>query len=390
MIAIPDHRPSPTMPSSWTVTGGSFGQGAGPMAWRIRLREDPLFFWATQLLPAPRARALYALHAFCREIEAIAHSEASASLKQALLSGWRSEIALLYEGRPRHPLARSLMGPVRLMASDAMTSSGLSTAGKRTAAPAGRHRAFPSWISIALKPPGASVFAMGILGLETPAAERIAAELGRAVRLTELLRDLSADAARNRRIPAARAAGGPWPPLGQPSLRIDPSCAGECLRRARHACGRALRGGRKGDRRQPVARSAGRRADSRHYGDSSGGPRPQAGSVWRSRIRLSARTQSEACAWLCACHGQILRNLEGERHRTAAVWRAPTAAGNSLSRPRIAYRLLQIHGISSARPPRRARTAHRHLRNPQESSHETFRASNHRSGLWGGKRGRPC
>jgi len=39
---------------------------------------------------------------------------------------------------------------------------------------------------------------MRILGLETPAAERIAAELGRAVRLTELLRDLSVDAERNR------------------------------------------------------------------------------------------------------------------------------------------------------------------------------------------------
>jgi phytoene synthase len=85
------------------------------MAWRIRLREDPLF-WATQLLPAPRARALSALHAFCREIEAIAHSEASASLKQALLSGWRSEIALLYEGRPHHALARSLIGPCGSMA----------------------------------------------------------------------------------------------------------------------------------------------------------------------------------------------------------------------------------------------------------------------------------
>ena len=198
MIAIPDHRPSPTMPSSWTGTGGSFGQGARPMTWRIRLREDPLF-WATQLLPAPRTRALYALHAFCREIEAIAHSEASASLKQALLSGWRSEIALLYEGRPRHALARSLMGPVRLYGLRCNDFLRIID-GWETDSRAGRQA--PSLPELdfhcSQTAGGIGLLAMGILGLETPAAERIAAELGRAVRLTELLRDLSADAARNR------------------------------------------------------------------------------------------------------------------------------------------------------------------------------------------------
>src|SRR4029077_17048815 len=91
-------RSSSTVLSSRTAAIGNFGRKAGSMAWRIRASGDPLF-WATQLLPAPRRLAMHALYAFCREVESIAHSKASPSLKQALLFGWRGEIALLYEGR---------------------------------------------------------------------------------------------------------------------------------------------------------------------------------------------------------------------------------------------------------------------------------------------------
>jgi phytoene synthase len=59
-----------------------------------------------RLLPAPRREAIYALYAFCRELDDIEDGKASRSLKQALLSYWRSEIAHLYEGRPRHVVTR--------------------------------------------------------------------------------------------------------------------------------------------------------------------------------------------------------------------------------------------------------------------------------------------
>ena len=50
---------------------------------------------------------MYALYRFWREIEAIACDETSDLLKEALLSDWRSEIALLYDGRPRRKVTRS-------------------------------------------------------------------------------------------------------------------------------------------------------------------------------------------------------------------------------------------------------------------------------------------
>jgi len=76
MIAVPAIVHRRPCPQGWTGAGGSFGRGARPMAWRIRLREDPLF-WANAAPARPPARALHALHAFCSEIETIAHSEAS-------------------------------------------------------------------------------------------------------------------------------------------------------------------------------------------------------------------------------------------------------------------------------------------------------------------------
>jgi len=41
------------------------------------------FFWAMQLLPAQRRKAMRALYAFCREVDDIADGEASRSLKQS-------------------------------------------------------------------------------------------------------------------------------------------------------------------------------------------------------------------------------------------------------------------------------------------------------------------
>ena len=64
-------------------------------------------FWPTRLLRAPRRKAIYALHAFWRELDDIRDGEASRTLKLALLADWRVEIALLYAGGPQAGLLRA-------------------------------------------------------------------------------------------------------------------------------------------------------------------------------------------------------------------------------------------------------------------------------------------
>jgi Squalene/phytoene synthase len=72
------------------------------------------FFWAMQLLPYERREAMYALYDFCRAVDDIADGDASRSLKQTLLLNWRSEIALLYSGRPQHAVTRGLNKAIHL------------------------------------------------------------------------------------------------------------------------------------------------------------------------------------------------------------------------------------------------------------------------------------
>ena len=57
---------------------------------------------------------MYALYAFCREVEDISDGGASRSLKQTLLLNWRSEIAHLFAGRPQHDVTRGLSEAIHL------------------------------------------------------------------------------------------------------------------------------------------------------------------------------------------------------------------------------------------------------------------------------------
>src|SRR5262249_58499462 len=80
---------------------------------------------------------LRACHRFWQEVAAIADNAPSDLLRAALLSEWRSEIALLYDGRPRHEVTRSLLEPVRqygLKCDDLLAIiSGLAADGRKSA-----------------------------------------------------------------------------------------------------------------------------------------------------------------------------------------------------------------------------------------------------------------
>ncbi|MFW5832692.1 MAG: presqualene diphosphate synthase HpnD [Pseudomonadota bacterium] len=70
------------------------------------------FFWAMRLLPRPRRRIVFAIYAFCREVDDVADDAGSPEHKQAELQGWREEISALYAGRPNRPITRVLAGGV--------------------------------------------------------------------------------------------------------------------------------------------------------------------------------------------------------------------------------------------------------------------------------------
>src|SRR5262245_37573851 len=71
------------------------------------------FYWAMRLLPQARRDGMYAVYAFCREVDDIADDEQTTPVhKKAALAQWHEEIDALYAGHARHQVARALRDPV--------------------------------------------------------------------------------------------------------------------------------------------------------------------------------------------------------------------------------------------------------------------------------------
>lgn len=80
---------------------------------RVR-RSGSSFFWAMRLLPLPRRRAIYALYAFCREVDDIADGPRPEGDKHRLLDEWRLAIDMIADGKPPpQPLAAALAVHIR-------------------------------------------------------------------------------------------------------------------------------------------------------------------------------------------------------------------------------------------------------------------------------------
>ncbi len=62
-----------------------------------------------RILPEDGRNAMYAVYAFCREIDDIADEPGEEQAKRDALDAWRAEIEALYQGRPSRPTAQALL-----------------------------------------------------------------------------------------------------------------------------------------------------------------------------------------------------------------------------------------------------------------------------------------
>ena len=157
------------------------------------------FYWAMRLLPRDRRDGMYAIYAFCREIDDIADDTGPPAPKQAALAAWHAEIDALYAGQPRQIVARALLDPVErygLRQEDfhAVIDGMEMDAVEDIRAPdlaildlyCGRVAGAVGHLSV------------HVFGDASPAAHSVADHLGRALQLTNILRDLDEDAQRGR------------------------------------------------------------------------------------------------------------------------------------------------------------------------------------------------
>ena len=64
-------------------------------------RSGTSFYWSMRLLPPDQRAAMFAVYAFCREIDDIADGDDPTAQKLAALAEWRAEIERVFTGSPR-------------------------------------------------------------------------------------------------------------------------------------------------------------------------------------------------------------------------------------------------------------------------------------------------
>ena len=157
------------------------------------------FYWAMRLLPDDRRNAMYAVYAFCREVDDIADGESPVEQKLAALGAWRKEIAALYRGCPRHLVARALLKPThryRLRRDDFLAVIDGMEMDAREDIRAPDLATLDLYCARVASAVGH--LSVQVFGDPSDSAHRVAESLGRALQLTNILRDLDEDAIRRR------------------------------------------------------------------------------------------------------------------------------------------------------------------------------------------------
>jgi phytoene synthase len=157
------------------------------------------FYWALRVLPAEERGAMFAVYAYCRQVDDIADSVAEVGWKKDRLRGWRSEIERLYRGIPTESISRALVEPIhryglRRQDFEAILDGMEMDAADRVRIADGEELAlYCDRVACAVGRLSVRVF-----GTEGASGDRLANTLGKALQLTNILRDLGEDARRNR------------------------------------------------------------------------------------------------------------------------------------------------------------------------------------------------
>ena len=142
---------------------------------------------------------MYAIYAFCREVDDIADEPGEIADKRRRLADWREEIRNLYAGRPTRPTARALLSSIRRFDLPQDEFFAVIDGMEADAAPTVRMQTLDELLGYCRKVAGAvGILSVHVFGTPGEAGQRIARALGNAFQLTNMLRDLKQDAALGR------------------------------------------------------------------------------------------------------------------------------------------------------------------------------------------------
>jgi phytoene synthase len=176
-------------------------QGLDPVAHAeaVVRQSGTSFFWAMRRLPTEKRQAMYAIYAFCREVDDIADDPGEETEKRLKLGQWRGEITCVYTENPRALTAKALVEPVShydLPQAD----FGAMIAGMEMDAGNSVRIADMDELNLYCDRVACSVGRLSnrVFGIDPEIGDKVAFSLGLALQLTNILRDVAEDAERDR------------------------------------------------------------------------------------------------------------------------------------------------------------------------------------------------
>jgi phytoene synthase len=161
-------------------------------------RSGSSFYYAFMFLPPPRRAAITAFYAFCREVDDVVDEVSDPGVAAAKLAWWRQEVAAAFGGRPTHPVTQALLP---LAPEFGITAAHLNAVieGCQIDLEQTRFLDFAGLERYCHLVAGVvGEVAANIFGRSQEATVRYAHTLGRAMQLTNIIRDVGDDARRGR------------------------------------------------------------------------------------------------------------------------------------------------------------------------------------------------
>ena len=156
------------------------------------------FYYAFLFLPPPRRAAITAFYAFCREVDDVVDELRDASVAASKLAWWRQEVGRAFAGTPSHPVLQAL---VPAAVDYGITADHLLAVieGCQMDLDQTRYLDFAGLQRYCHLVAGVvGEVAARIFGYADPQTLHYAHRLGRALQLTNILRDVGDDARRGR------------------------------------------------------------------------------------------------------------------------------------------------------------------------------------------------
>jgi len=156
------------------------------------------FYYAFLFLPPARRAAITAFYAFCREVDDVVDEITDPSVAATKLHWWRTEVAAAFAGQPSHPVMKALMPhcPAFDIRAEHLESV---IAGCQTDLEQTRFLDYPALQRYCHLVAGVvGEVAANIFGRTSAETVSYAHTLGRAMQLTNIIRDVGDDARRGR------------------------------------------------------------------------------------------------------------------------------------------------------------------------------------------------